>query len=384
MVSLRAVRILHGPGNGLHAPSFAVWCRTASAQWGVDVTVEIREDWAGLASALDSALAEDATAVLVLAADAGEAVLDAACTAPRGRLIWLELEAVDGPPDPRLASAGVQTVRGRGVDGHRWALRSLLEQAAWPATVVRYGTGRDQACDLRVPDGAGPWPVAVLVHGGAWGPQWERDLMDPLAVDLARRGYATWNIEYRRLGEGGGWPETFSDVAGAFDTLADVDASLDLDRVAIVGHSAGGHLAHWLAARRQFPAGAVGADPAVEPAFVLSLAGLPDLVDAARRGAYDRAAERLIGGAPADVPERYAIGSPDRWLPLGVPQLLVHGTDDQPDNVDMNRVFAERAAAVGDDVTLVELPGVEHFAIIEPRSVAWRAIAGELERLFPA
>jgi acetyl esterase/lipase len=287
----------------------------------------------------------------------------------------------------------VQTVRGRGIDGHRWALRSLLERAAWSFATHAYGDGRDQVADLRLPAGAAPpsgFPVVVLLHGGAWRAQWERDLMDALAVDLARRGYASWNVEYRRVGEGGGWPQTFDDVAAAIDLLPQLDAPLDLARVALLGHSAGGHLALWAAAREPSPAGTEAISgrstprdrhSSVKPALVVSLAGLPDMAETSRRATYDDGATALLGGRPDEFPDRYALASPQELLPLGVRQLLVHGTADQPDNVDMNRLYAERAAAAGDWVELLELEGVEHFAPIEPRSASWATIATRLEAL---
>ncbi|MDW5596305.1 alpha/beta hydrolase [Conexibacter stalactiti] len=357
--------VLHGPGVDCHRPSLERWC---AAQEGVAVELVVCEDAVSL-------LRELATPAPVIFApgdlSGNEEVQAAAAARAAGPLIWFELEAALGPPPATISAARVQTVRGRGIDGHRWALRSLLERAAWPFSTHAYGDGRDQVGDLRLPAGAAPpggFPVVALLHGGAWRAQWERDLMDALAVDLARRGYASWNVEYRRVGEGGGWPQTFDDVAAAIDLLAQLDAPLDLARVALLGHSAGGHLALWAAARHP-------------PALVVSLAGLPDMAETSRRATYDDGATALLGGRPDEFPERYALASPHELLPLGVRQLLVHGTADQPDNVDMNRSYAERAAAAGDWVELLELEGVEHLAPIEPRSAAWATIANRLEAL---
>jgi acetyl esterase/lipase len=364
---LRRIHVVHGPDVPLHRPSTTRWCAAAAAEWDIEVALTQADDDAGVLRALEDV--PDATGVL-LAADAPAVLARAAELAGRP-LIWLDLDTVGGPPPEVLVRAGVQTIRGRGMDGHRWAVRSLVERAAWPASTHAYGTDRDQVADLRLPEGDGPHPVAVLIHGGAWRANWDRDLMDAMGVDLARRGIATWNIEYRRVGDGGGWPESFDDVAAAIDALAAVDAPLDLGRVALVGHSAGGQFAAWAAAR---------ADAAVPPAIVVSLAGVLDLVDAARRGVYDNAVVGLMGGTPQEQPERYAQGSPAHRLPIGVDQLLIHGTADLADNVDMNRVYAERARAAGDAVELVELADVDHFAIIEPRSAAYLAIAQRLER----
>ncbi|NIR35894.1 MAG: alpha/beta hydrolase, partial [Actinobacteria bacterium] len=128
-----------------------------------------------------------------------------------------------------------------------------------------YGPLPDQVADLRLPDGPGPHPVAVVLHGGFWRDVWTRDLMDGIAVDLTRRGWATWNIEYRRVGSGGGFPETLEDVAAAIDHLDGLagDRSLDVATVVTVGHSAGGHLALWAAARPKLDVGTSGAGPRV-------------------------------------------------------------------------------------------------------------------------
>lgn len=380
------VVVLHGPGVDCHRPSLERWC---AAQEGAAVELVVCGD----AASLLRELATPAPVILAPGALRGDAEIQAAAVArATGPLIWFELEAALGPPPAALAQARVQTVRGRGIDGHRWALRSLLERAAWPWVTHAYGDGRDQVGDLRLPAGTPPadgFPVVALLHGGAWRAQWERDLMDALAVDLARRGYASWNVEYRRVGEGGGWPQTFDDVAAAIDLLPQLEAPLDLARVALLGHSAGGHLALWAAARDAAPPPAARAPESfgrsatrtLRCSLVVSLAGLPDMAETSRRATYDDGATALLGGRPDEHPDRYALASPHRLLPLGVRQLLVHGTADQPDNVDMNRLYAERAAAAGDWVELLELEGVEHFAPIEPRSAAWATIASRLEAL---
>jgi acetyl esterase/lipase len=250
-----------------------------------------------------------------------------------------------------------------------------------PAVAIlhRYGPHASQVAELHVPDGPGAHPVAVLLHGGFWRRWHGRGLMDRLAADLARRGVAAWNLEYRRTGPlgGGGWPETFLDVAAGVDALAGV-AGLDLTRVATVGHSAGGHLALWAAARGRLPVGAPGAGPVVRPALAVSLAGVPDLAAAHRAGVGGGAVARLMGGGPDRVPERYAVGSPAELLPLGVPQRLVHGAADDIVPAELSRVHARRARAEGDACDLVVLPGVGHFEPIDPASRAWAAALGGL------
>jgi acetyl esterase/lipase len=247
-----------------------------------------------------------------------------------------------------------------------------------PARQIAYGDHPDQVGNLHLPagdpPGDGPWPAVVLVHGGFWRYGWDRTLMTPLARDLASRGIAAWNIEYRRVGqEGGGWPGTLEDVADAYDVvpgLEDVDAS----RVATVGHSAGGHLALWLAARHRLPEGAPGAGPRLRPSGAVSQAGVSDLVAGARAGLGGGACQALLGGEPDDVPERYAVASPAALLPLGVPQLLVHGARDDLVPADQSRDYAAAARVVGDMVDLVELPAADHFDPIEPTDPAWTAV----------
>jgi acetyl esterase/lipase len=192
--------------------------------------------------------------------------------------------------------------------------------------------------------------------------------MRPLCLDLARRGYAALNVEYRRLGrDGGGWPQTFEDVAGAIDHLAQLgDGALDLSRVTMLGHSAGGQLALWAGGRGRLPDGAVGAAPAVHVERVLALAAVCDL-----RGA-GRAARELLGGDVAQVPERWAQADPMRRIPLGVPVGLVHAAGDETVSIERSREYAAAARAAGADVTLAETPG-GHRDPIDPDSRAWAA-----------
>ncbi|MEY2515179.1 MAG: hypothetical protein QOJ89_2537 [bacterium] len=234
----------------------------------------------------------------------------------------------------------------------------------------RYGGLPHQVCDLHRPAGRGPHPVAVVLHGGYWQPPYTKLIMRPLCHDLARRGYAAWNVEYRRLGrDGGGWPMTFDDVAAAIDLLAELDdVELDLAQVTLVGHSAGGQLALWAAGRSALPADAPGVAPRVVARRVLALAAVCDLPRAGK------VATRLLGGAPAQVPERWAQTDPMRRIPLGVPVGLVHGSQDQTVDPQRSRDYAASAAAAGAPVTLIETPGA-HRDPIDPSRPAWRAAA---------
>ena len=243
---------------------------------------------------------------------------------------------------------------------------------------IPYGKDRSQFVDLSLPAGTATLPVAVVVHGGYWGSAYGNDLGAPLAADLASRGVAAWNIEYRRIGIGGGWPSTFLDVAEAVDSLATLgqDAAggrLDLANVVIVGHSAGGQLAGWLAARHKLASGAVGASPAIRPVGYVSQAGVLDLVGAFDQNLGGGAVAGLMGGSPKQFPQRYAVGSPYALLPYGIPGTLVHGLADDVVPIQQSDTFAAKAKRLGDHVTEVRLPGVDHFMLIDPTTPAWDA-----------
>jgi acetyl esterase/lipase len=214
----------------------------------------------------------------------------------------------------------------------------------------RYGDDPSQFGEL-----TGEGPVAVLIHGGFWRDRYDLTLMAPLAADLAARGWAAWNIEYRRLGSGGGVPETLDDVAAAIDHLAELDG-LDLSRVVAIGHSAGGHLAAWAATRE---------DPRVALTAVVSQAGVLDVRRAWELALSNEAAREFLRG---DV-ENAALASPIERLPLGVPALLTHGGRDDTVPVEISRRFAERSGA-----TLIVEPEEDHFGHLDPGNPMWQAV----------
>ena len=238
-------------------------------------------------------------------------------------------------------------------------------------SIHRYGGDPSQLVELFLPEGAGPHPVAVVVHGGYWRARYDRSLMTPLCLDLAAHGLAAWNLEYRRVGAGGGWPETLLDVAAGVDALAEADAPLDLGRVAAVGHSAGGQLAVWAAARPKLPAASPGANPRVHIGAVVSQAGVLDLRLAA---ALTPSAEptRALLGDPAENHEAYDVASPAEHLPLRIPQLVLHGDVDETVSMRIAESYAARARDMGDACELVVLPGTGHFEHIDAGSDAWR------------
>ena len=238
--------------------------------------------------------------------------------------------------------------------------------------VHRYGAGPDRFLELSLPDGPGPAPVAVVLHGGFWRPAYGIDLARPLAADLAGAGFAAVAVEYRRVGAGGGWPGTLDDVAAALDCLAGLPGAsrLDLADVTAIGHSAGGHLAAWLAGRHRLPHGAPGAAPRVRVTAAVLQAGVLDLAAAAARRLGNGAVLDLLGGGPDEVPERYAAADPVRLLPTGAAVLCVPGAGDDDVPVEQSERYATAAAAAGDRVELRVVPG-DHMAMIDPASLAW-------------
>lgn len=248
-----------------------------------------------------------------------------------------------------------------------------------PAKRIAYGAHESQWGELYLPRGQGKIPVAVIVHGGFWRQRYGADLGTKLAMDLVTdHAVAAWNIEYRRVGGGGGYPATLEDVAAAVDALAGpiqetAGGRLDLARVAAVGHSAGGHLVGWLAARHRLPATAPGANPRVRLKGAVPQAGVLDLADGSAQGLGAGAVDAFIGGKPAAVAERYAIASPIALLPAGVPVICVHGAADDTVPIRQSERYVAAARAAGDPARLVRLPGTGHFEVIDPADPAWRA-----------
>ena len=243
---------------------------------------------------------------------------------------------------------------------------------------IAYDEGQLRFGDLRLPaDAAGACAVVVLLHGGYWRARYGLDYFGHAAAALAAAGYVSWNVEYRRIGHaGGGWPGTFADVAAATDflrTLADA-YPLDLRRVVALGHSAGGQLALWLAARHRLAADSPlhTPDPLL-PHAAVSLAGVLDLRRASALRLSNTAVHELLDGPPEQYDQRYAAVSPADLLPLGVRQILLHGTADDSVPYEISRDYAEAARAAGDPVTLTALPGAGHFALVDPRTAEWRA-----------
>lgn len=286
-----------------------------------------------------------------------------------------------------LASAGVllaglAACRSNDGDGDdRRAGADGGEDGDGPTASYRYGDHANQVVDLYLPDGDGPWPVVALLHGGFWRAGFDRGLMEPLARDLVAGGYAAWNIDYRSSAdEGGGWPGTFEDVADALDRLAEVagEHALDLERVITVGHSAGGTLSLWAAARGDFAEGVPGADPEVTVCGAVSLAGVLNLVAAWYEDLGMGAVDALMGGGPRDDRAIYRQASPEDLVPFGVPQLVVHGTGDPIVPPAQSIAYEAKASEAGDPVELLLLDGADHFDVIDPDGKPWAAVTSRL------
>jgi acetyl esterase/lipase len=255
----------------------------------------------------------------------------------------------------------------------------ILDLPAPPADErIYYGADPSQFGDLRVPAANSPWPVVVLIHGGYYRARYGLDYFGHAAAALTALGIATWNIEYRRLGnQGGGWPGTFADVGAAVDFLRTLGPRFDLDltRVVTVGHSAGGQLALWVAGRHRIPTGSPlhAADP-LPAGGAVALAGVCDLRAGWRLRLSDGVIGQLMGGSPTDPPDRYIAASPADLLPLGVPQTLIHGTADDSVPYALSRDYAAAASAAGDRAELVTLDNVGHFELVDPTAPQWHSV----------
>lgn len=238
---------------------------------------------------------------------------------------------------------------------------------------VRYGDSPEHLATLTVPDSDGPHRVVVLVHGGFWRAQYGLELMEQLVDDLVGRGFACWNIEYRRVGQaGGGYPGTLHDVAAAVDHLATLAEAyaLDLGRAAVVGHSAGGHLALWLGSRALLEPAQPGAEPLVRPVIVVGLAAVADLPGAAREGLGNNATQDFMGGGPDGLVEQYSVANPV----ISARTVLIHGDCDTVVPVDQSTRF-------GDVAEVIVPPGEDHMAVIDRTSQGWAAAVDVISRL---
>lgn len=265
------------------------------------------------------------------------------------------------------------------------AASSSAGAAPRPAHRLAYGPIALEFGDLFLPAGAGPHPVVVLVHGGCWLSRYDKSRVANVEQALPALGFAVWSLEYRRVGdEGGGWPGTFQDVAQGTDFLRTLARTypLDLKRVVLAGHSAGGALALWLAARSKIePSSEIHSSDPLPVLGVLALAPAPDYESLEAAGACGGVLDRLLGGAPAQHPDRYQAASPMKLAPIGVRQIVVVGGRDG-DWAPGGRAYVARARAAGDTgVELVEAPESTHDDVVDPQSTSWPIVVRALEKI---
>ncbi|MBM3766607.1 MAG: alpha/beta hydrolase [Acidobacteria bacterium] len=268
----------------------------------------------------------------------------------------------------------------------------LLKLSVPDATRIPYGIGALQFGELRVPPGKGPHPVVIIVHGGCWvsklGNLDERavalDLLRPVAADLTAHGFATWNIEYRRVGnDGGGWPGSFQDVAAAADHVRKLARKnrLDLKRVVAIGHSAGGHFALWLAARSKLPKSSeLYVKKPLQLKGVVDLDGPGDLkatLPLQRPVCGAPVITQLMGGTPDERPQRYREGSPIEMLPHGVPQEIFAGRM----FAAQTPAYVDAAKRAGETINAAIAPQAGHFVYVDPGSATWPQVVKAIRAL---
>lgn len=288
----------------------------------------------------------------------------------------------------RRRALGLLGAIGAGATGLVAAVRAATGPAPAPKVVAgttrtpeAYGAHPRQRGEWWAPPGEGPLPTVVLVHGGYWRAGFDLHLEDAVAADLSGRGFLVWNVDYRPSSDP--WPATLEDVAAAYEhlTRASLAGRVDPARIAVVGHSAGGHLALWLASRTRLPAGAPGAaTSAPAPALAVAQAPVAALADAWRQRLGSGAVDALLGGGPEEVPDRYAAADPVALLPTGVPSVLVHAPGDDLVPLSQSTTYVAAATAAGDRSELVEVPGA-HFEHLDPASEACAALRVALGRL---
>jgi acetyl esterase/lipase len=214
------------------------------------------------------------------------------------------------------------------------------------------------------------------------GPKYGAGNLDPMASDLAGRGWLAWNVEYRRLGLGGGFPATLQDAADAIDYLTAL-GDAGTGPVVAIGHSAGGHLAAWAAGRGRLAPGAPGAGPLVELSGVVSLAGILDLSAAARDRIGNGAATRLVGGSPEEYPGRYLVADPLAQVPIPATVYCVHAQADDRVPFTQAVTYVDAALAAGQHAKLLQVEG-DHFSIADPGAPTWPSVITALEAMTAA
>jgi acetyl esterase/lipase len=234
-----------------------------------------------------------------------------------------------------------------------------------------YGTDANQFGELRLPKTNGPFAVVLNIHGGFWRAKYDLTHAGHLCAALTAKGVATWNVEYRRVGNaGGGWPGSFEDILSASRFLPQIGKRYNLDssRVLAIGHSAGGQLALCLAAH--------------EPSMrrVISLAGILDLEEAFNEHLSNDAVVEFLGGTPKQVPDHYREADPMR-LKITATEWLIHGAADDTVPASFSRNYAEQKKGRGEDVHYLEISTAGHYELIDPHSAAWPKVEGTVLHL---
>jgi 3-dehydroquinate dehydratase-2 len=265
-----------------------------------------------------------------------------------------------------LAPVAVMSIYGRGLNGYRWALRHLVNRSRHPFTGLAYGPLPDQTGQLRRPV-AGGSTLIILVHGGLWRHEWTLDTIESLAVDLTLQGHVTWNLEYRRVGAGGGWPESFDDLAAALAASPSL-TGIGTERTVVMGHSAGGTMAMWAGA---LPHGH-------RPAYTVGLAPITDLVRADDEQLGEATVRRLLGRQRRPAPEMY---SPRHRFPTG-PGLVLAGQKDTLVPLDYARDYLSAASELGSEVEVIEVQS-DHWSFLDPSQAHWRTVSDRLRSRIP-
>lgn len=250
----------------------------------------------------------------------------------------------------------------------------ILELPPPPADArISYGTDHYQFGEIRLPKGNGPFPLVMNIHGGFWRAAYDLSHAGHLCAALTAKGLVTWNVEYRRVGNpGGGWPGTFEDIRTAYRYVPQLAKkySVDLNKVVVMGHSAGGQLALCLAAH----------EPTIKR--VVSLAGLVDLQKAWELHLSNDAVVAFLGGTPSEVHEHYAEADPMRLtIPRSTTQWLIHGAGDDIVPSYFSRNYAQTKQTAGADGHYLEISTAGHFDLIDPRSRAWPKVEDTVRHL---
>ena len=260
----------------------------------------------------------------------------------------------------------------------------ILDRTPSPAGErIHWGDAPQQFADLRRPEGDGPHPAVIVIHGGYWRNRYSLDYMGHACKALTAQGAVTWNLEYRRVGdEGGGWPGTMKDIIAGTHYLFDhaEELGVDANKVIVLGHSAGGHFASWLTSLQSTPDTPEANQPSPLLAAV-SLAGVLDLHRAWELHLSDDAVVELLGGTPEQAPERYIATSPVAMVPPRTPQFVLHGQNDESVPIELSQRYAQAVTSAGGVATMLAIPNADHFDVVDPESPVWPEIASLVRAL---